>query len=163
MTKNIENLTILYFVKCGVLQGVLQGLRKNRYLIFYACLISLINCWHFISFSRQAKCIFEDEISYNIVKYYIEVKVFLDWLLSEKCDPNSWDIYSVDLQLRIQWSILRSLWVQGAVAYFLHRKRLSVEDTLLPRLLSYKERWLNETERNWKYTNYFLLIENDCL
>lgn len=34
MTKNIDNLTILYGVKCGVLQGVLQGLRKNRYLVF---------------------------------------------------------------------------------------------------------------------------------
>ena len=136
---------------------------EKTVITFYACLISLINCWHFISFSRQVKCIFEDEISYNIVKYYIEVKVFLDWLLSEKFDPNSWDIYNVDLQLRIQWSILRSLWAQGAVVYFFYRKRLSVEDTLLPRLLSYKERWLNETERNWKYTNYFLLIENDCL
>ena len=34
MTKKIDNLTILYCVKCGVLQGVLQGLRKNRYLVF---------------------------------------------------------------------------------------------------------------------------------
>ena len=37
MTKNIENLTILYYIKCGVLQGVLRRLRKNRY-----CKIALI-------------------------------------------------------------------------------------------------------------------------
>ena len=85
---------------------------------------------------------------------FVEVEVYLDWLLSKRFDPNSWDIYNVDLQLRIQWSILRSLWVQGAVAYFLHRKRLSVEDTLLPRLLSYKEM----IEWNWKKLKIYKLF-----
>ena len=28
MTKNIENLNILCYIKCGVLQGVIQGLVK---------------------------------------------------------------------------------------------------------------------------------------
>ena len=41
MTKNIDNLTILYCVKCGVVQGVLQGLRKNRYHIL--CVFDIAN------------------------------------------------------------------------------------------------------------------------